>query len=182
MMAALVLAACETNEATDPVEVSAADLAGTYDLVTISGSTTAELDPEYCVDSTLDMDASGDFEIQHHFTARTGVGFDQPCSTAANRFEFDLFWRGEFENTSTLVVMSILESEFFYSDPDTTISEVTSEHTELVGEYNPATERLSVAFPNIWSFNPHGESGGKISIGGGSDVRGLGGGTLIFDR
>lgn len=177
MMAALVLAACETNEATDLLEVTAADLAGSYDLVTIGGSAPNQLDEWFCIDSSLDMDSDGSFEIQHHFTIRQAFGTTQPCSTAVGRYEGDLFWRGEFENTSTLVVMTILESEF----SDASGSEVTADNTELVGEFNPQTNRLQVSFPDIWSFNPHGGTGGKISLGGG-DARGLGSGTLIFDR
>lgn len=177
---ALALGACETNEATDLIEVTASDLAGTYELVSIGGTAPAQLDDQYCVDSGLTMQSDGDFEIQHHFTERVGIGTGQACSIAADRFEFDVFWRGEFENTSTLVIMTILESEFFVSTPDTTISEVTADQTELVGEYNPENDRLVMRFPDIWSFDPHGGSGGKISVGG--DARGLGGGTLVFDR
>lgn len=175
---ALTLGACETNEATDLVEVTAADLAGTFDLVSIGGSPPNQIDEEYCVDSSLSMESDLDFEIQHHFTERTTLG--GACSTAAGREEFDVFWRGVFQNTSTLVIMTIEESEFFFSNADTTISEVTEQRTELVGEYNPDAERLIMRFPDIWSFDPHGGSGGKISVG--SDARGLGGGTLVFDR
>lgn len=177
---AVALAACETNDPAEPIDVTAADLAGPYDLISIGGVAPAQIDDQFCIDSDLTMASSGAFEIQHHFTERTGVGTSQPCSTALDRFEFDVFWRGEFENTSTLVVMTVQESEFFYSDPDTTISEVTDQGTELVGEFNPQTSRLVMQFPDIWSFNPHGGSGGKISVGG--DARGLGGGTLVFER
>lgn len=177
---AFALVACETNEPADPIDVTAAELAGTYDLVSIGGESPAAIDEQFCIDSDMTMQGSGDFEIRHHFIERTAVGIGQPCSTAADRFEFDFFWRGGFTNTSTLVVMTIQESELLYSDADTTISEVSSEGTELVGEYNPQTGRLVMQFPDIWSFNPHGGSGGKISVGG--DARGLGGGTLVFDR
>ena len=84
--------------------------AGTYDLVSIGGDSPGEIDAQFCIDSDLSMDGGGTFEIRHHFTERVGVGFEQACSTALDRFEFDIFWRGDFENTSTLVVMTIQES------------------------------------------------------------------------
>ncbi len=172
----LVAAACETNEAAAPVEVTADDLAGSYDLLSIGGTAMNELDEWYCISSELEMDDNGDFEIHHHFVERVDRGVSQPCSTDPDAFSFDLFWRGEFSNTSTLVVMTMEESEIALADT----SEVTASNEELVGEYNPNTDRLVMSFPDIWSFNPHGGSGGKISIG--SDGKGLGGGALVFAR
>lgn len=173
---ACALAACETNEAVDLVEVTAADLAGVYEMLTIGGTAPADLDPQYCIDSSLTMEADGSFEIQHHFVERVAVGIDEACRTDPFRDVFDIYWRGAFENTSTLVIMTILESEVSWSGG----THVVEERTELVGEFDPESNRLVVQFPRIWAFDPHGGSGGKISTG--SDTRGLGGGTLVFDR
>ena len=170
------LAACETNEAAAPIEVTAEDLAGSYALMTIGGTPLNQLDEWYCLQSDLAMSEDGAFEITHHFVARVARGFDQPCSTDPDAFTVDLIWRGEFENTSTLVVMNMEESEFVLGDE----SEVSPSNEQLVGEYNPATDRLVMSFPDIWSFDPYGGSGGKISLG--ADGRGLGGGTLVFER
>ena len=176
MAAAVTVAACETNEAVDLVEVTASDLAGEYDLVSIGGVQPAALDDQYCIASTLAMQSDGAFEIRHHFVERVAIGTGEACRTDAMRDVFDVFWRGDFENTSTLVVMTIRESQVSWDGG----THVTTERTELVGEFNPESLRLVVQFPDIWSFDPHGGSGGKISTGGGS--RGLGGGTLVFDR
>lgn len=177
---ALSLGACETNEAVDPIEVTRSDLAGTYDLITVGQTPTNQLDAEYCLDSELSMQSDGDFEIHHAFVERTASGTNAACRTDAGRFQIDVYWRGRFENTSTLVVMTIEESETALTVGDSTVASTVADNTELVGEYNPQTDRLVMQFPNIWAFNPHGGSGGKISIGG--ESRGLGGGILIFDR
>ena len=173
---ALTLGACETNDAAAPVDVTIADLAGSYDLLTVSGTPVNELDEWHCVSSTLDLANSGSFEIRHHFVPRVGPGVNEPCSTDPEAFVFDVIWRGEFSNTSTLVVMTMTETEVAWPDG----SESSPRNDQLVGEYNPETGRLVMSFPDIWSFNPHGGSGGKISIG--SDPRGLGGGVLVFDQ
>lgn len=173
---AFALASCETNEAVDLVEVTPTDLAGGYELLTIGGVAPGALDDQYCIASMLMMEASGDFEIRHHFVERVAVGTSEACRTDPLRDVFDVYWRGEFENTSTLVVMTILESEVAWVGG----TAVNEERTELVGEFDPEDDRLVVLFPDIWSFDPHGASGGKISTGG--DARGLGGGTLVFGR
>lgn len=170
------LAACETNDATDLVEVTAGDLAGAYEMLSIGGVAPSALDENYCVGSLLAMEADGDFEIRHHYRERVATGTSQPCSGDPSSFTFDVFWRGHFENVSTLVIMTITQSEVAWSGG----SEVSPEHTELVGEFDPGSGRLVVAFPDIWGFDPHGGSGGKISTGG--DARGLGAGTMVFEQ
>ena len=178
MVAALALGACETNDATDLVEVTPADLAGSYDLTTVGGEPAASLDPEFCLTSGLTMDEDGTFEVALNFVERVAIGPSQPCRTDASRTTVDVTWFGEWSNVSTLVVMTIDSSEVVITAGDSTVSGVTPDNTELAGEYNPDTQRLAVSFPEIWGFNPHGGSGGKISLGG--DSRGLGGGTLVF--
>ncbi|HUF14011.1 MAG TPA: hypothetical protein VMN78_12985 [Longimicrobiales bacterium] len=173
---AFALAACETNDAAELVDVTAADLAGDYQLLALGGVPPAELDADYCVDSVLAMESNGDFEIHHHFTQRVATGTDQACRTDPFRNVFDVFWRGEFDNTSTLVIMTILQWEVSWAGG----SETGAERTELVGEFDPERGLLLVEFPDIWSFDPHGGSGGKISTGG--EARGLGAGTLLFGR
>jgi hypothetical protein len=177
---ALALTACETNDAADPIEVSSADLSGTYDLVSVGGELAGQLDPEFCLVSTLTMAAAGDWELQHLFIERVAVGQAQACRTDAERTEVLVVWNGTFENTSTLVVMTVEESTIIVTTSESTAEFVTQENTELVGEFNPQTDRLVMRFPDIWSFDPHGGSGGKISLGG--DARGLGGGTLVFEK
>jgi len=179
-VAALVSGACETNEATDLVDVTAAEVAGSYELASVGGEPAASLDPEFCLTSGLTMDEDGTFEVALNFVQRVGVGPNQACRTDPARTTVDITWFGEWDNVSTLVVMTIDSSEVVVTSGDSTASNVTPDNTELAGEYNPDTERLAVAFPEIWGFNPHGGSGGKISLGG--DSRGLGGGTLIFTR
>lgn len=173
---AVALAACESGDAGELVDVTAADMAGQYQLLATGGVAPNELNVDYCLVSALTMAATGTFEIRHHFTERIATGTEQACRTDAAADEFDVYWRGQFDNTSTLVIMTILESEISWSGG----SEVTAEHTELVGEFAPQSGRLLVEFPDIWSFDPHGASGGKISTGG--DARGLGAGTLLFAR
>ena len=169
---AFALVGCETNEAPELVEVTAADLAGSYEMLSIGGVAPADLDSEYCIDSSMTMTAGGDFEIRHHFTERIASG---ACSTAADRFEYDLYWRGDFE-VEPLLIMTILETELAWLGG----AEITPERTEMVAEFNPATGRLVAVLPDIWGFDPHGGAGGKISTGGGA--RGIGGGALVFAR
>ena len=180
IMASLALAACETNEATDLVDVTPAELAGTYDLTLVGGEPTASLDPDFCLQSDLTMDDDGEFVIEHSFVQRVASGTTQACRTDAARTQVDIEWRGSYTNTSTLVVLTIDEVVTTVTSNDSTVSQTAADNTELIGEYNPDTDRLVLTFPEIWGFNPHGGSGGKISIGG--TGRGLGGGTLVFER
>ena len=103
-----------------------------------------------------------------------GVGL----SFLVSQLVADLRQRGMLD--STLVVMTVEQSTIVVTTSESTAEFVTEENTELVGEFNPQNDRLVMRFPDIWSFDPHGGSGGKISLGG--DARGLGGGTLVFEK
>lgn len=180
IIASLALSACETNEATDVVDVTPADLEGVYDLTRVGGEPIASLDPEFCLTSDLTMDDDGEFVIALAFDERVAVGAGQACRTDADRTQVDIEWRGSYTNLSTLVVMTIEESATTVTAGDSAVTATREENTELTGEYNPDTDRLVMFFPEIWGFNPHGGDGGKISIG--AVGRGLGGGSLMFER
>jgi hypothetical protein len=180
IIASLAFAACETNEATDLVEVTPQDLEGAFDLTRVGGEPVASLDPEFCLTSDLVMDDDGSFVIALNFDERVAIGATQACRTDVDRTQVDIEWRGSYSNISTLVVMTIEESVTSVTAGDSTVTTTRDENTELTGEYDPATDRLVMVFPSIWDFNPHGGDGGKISVG--TVGRGLGGGSLLFER
>jgi hypothetical protein len=180
IIASVALAACETNEATDVVDVTTDDLEGVYELTLVGGDPVNTLDPDYCLNSDLTLDDDGDFVVALNFDERVAVGTGQACRTDADRTQVDIEWHGSYTNISTLVVLSIEEVVTTVTVGDSTVSSSSDDNTELTGEYNPDTDRLVLTFPEIWGFDPHGGSGGKINIGGSG--RGLGGGTLVFER